>query len=434
MRIASEREAIQYLESLVDFTKKIRGSDIRLEPVKRLLKLLGNPEQKFPAVYVSGTSGKGSTATFIASMLHASGFRTGLVLSPHVENYRERFQINGRWISRTDFASMIRAAATAIDHERKKDSTFQPTIFEVLVAAQFLFFSHQHVKIAVIESGIGGNRDATTVCKAIVDVITTIALEHQNFLGKTLAAIARTEASAFHTRALRVIGRCPKQARSVLLRHAGVGYIDAARDVEIRSSDILERGTRCTVMVAGTEYRDLFTSLIGTFQPGNIALAIAAIHQLRKQHWKISDRAIRSGIRRACIRDRFEVVHQRDRTMVFDGAHNPEKMRAFVATFKKIFRNRRAAVLVCIKRGKDVRRMVRILAPICSRVVLTTMHMPHVSPEVLRDFFRAQGFRGAVNIQPDPEKAVRALKRHRLIVVTGSMYLYSIVRTQFSHV
>lgn len=419
-------ESIRFLEDQIALRRSLGPATISTAPVRRLLSELGNPERSFPAVYVCGTSGKGSVATMIAAIMNAASYKTGLVLSPHVRDYTERIQIGGREISRKDFVSTVFDVRGALERIQAKNKRFHASIFEILVATQFLFFANKRADLAVVETGIGGPKDATTTCRAILDVLTSVSLEHERFLGRTLAKIADTERKAFHRGALQVIGALPSRARVVVEKSFSRQPLVLGDSIKISSCAVTETGTVCNVSVRSKDFDRLRTRLVGFFQCNNMALAVAAATQLERKGFDVPERAIRTGLWNARIRDRFELRKIGRRVWILDGAHNPEKIRAMVRTYRHLFGDQRAAVILAVKQDKNLTPMLKSLMTIAKRFVVTEFSAEKSYPcELLAKRLQQLGFNGVVESDPDPQKALEHVGRGSLMLVTGSLYLYN---------
>lgn len=421
----SYQDAVQYLEDQVLYRKTLGATRLSTAPIQRLLRELHNPHKAFKAVYVSGTSGKGSVATFLAAILRSAGYTTGLVLSPHVTAYTERIQLNGKHITQKDFANCVQQSKRAVEKVQKKEPNFHASVFEILVAAQFTFFHKHKTDIVIVETGLGGPKDATTIANAIVDVLTTVSLEHQRFLGKTIRAIARNEGKGLHPNALHVIGPLSNTATKALSRYVGKKALRVGKEIHPVLRNISAKGTVCDVVVKQELYKNLHTPLVGTFHANNIALAIGAVTQLRHKGYKIPTAAVQKGIAAARIPDRFEIHQKRNNVIILDGAHNPEKIRAMVKTFQKVFPRRRASVILAVKKDKDLTRMLEQLFSITNTIITTEISAACYSAEDIATRAVARGFKGRVLTEPNAKKAMRLGKQGPLLLVTGSLYLYN---------
>ncbi|HSA96346.1 MAG TPA: folylpolyglutamate synthase/dihydrofolate synthase family protein, partial [Acidobacteriota bacterium] len=322
------------------------GVKLGLENIAMLLLALGNPQNRFLAIHVGGTNGKGSVSAMLDAILRAHGLRTGLYTSPHLARVEERIRVDGRMIAPRRFRERLAALKAVIDRlmaERKL--VYHPTYFEVLTALAFVEFAERAVDVAVLEVGMGGRFDATNVVRPLVSVITTIAMDHEKHLGTTLAKIAFEKAGIVKPgipvvcgvrarEALREIRRVARERGSPLTEVFGKG-----RTLETRRT---AAGFR--FVYAGERGRYAFTpGLAGRHQGANGATAIAAT-ELLSHVWKPLDKAkVIAAIRATRWEGRLETVRSRP-LVLLDGAHNVEGVAALAAHIRDVVR--RPVILV----------------------------------------------------------------------------------------
>jgi dihydrofolate synthase / folylpolyglutamate synthase len=331
-----------------------------LERIHGLLDALGNPEHRYRLVQVGGTNGKGSVAAMIATILKAAGLRVGLYTSPHLVSFRERIRVNGEAISEDDVADGFDAIATLV-------ARVDATVFEATTAIALDYFAAQAVDIAVLEVGLGGRLDATTVGTPEATVITSLDLDHQELLGSTLGEIA-AEKAAIIRGGLVVSAAQPPEAADVVRKRvaaARVPLLEAGRDllVDVVHRDLAGQRFRCRG--PGWTLDDLETAMLGTYQPANALLAVAAA-----RHLGATEPAIRKGLRRVRWPGRFEVLGQGP-WLVLDGAHNPGGARALADSLRAFFGDQRATFIVGLSREKDARALLAELAPVAETIILT---------------------------------------------------------------
>ncbi|MGB2867118.1 MAG: folylpolyglutamate synthase/dihydrofolate synthase family protein [Bacteroidota bacterium] len=337
-----------------------------LTGIRRLLRSVGNPEKAFPSIHVAGTNGKGSTAAMIAAALSAAGYKTGLYTSPHLVDYSERIQINGKPIQHR---SIVRIVNHLWPEIHKHNSTF----FEVSTALAFKYFADSKIDLAVVETGLGGRLDATNVLKPLVTVITTIGLEHREILGDTLAKIAREKAGIIKRGVPCFTGVDSAEVLAIIQRvaarnRAALHSFREAR-FKLRKSDL--KGSLVDVRIPGSEFRGLRISLAGSFQIRNAILALRTLDEVRRtQKFNIPDRAIRSGFAaiqtHSGLRGRLSIVKNRPLVLV-DVAHNRDAMRTLCRSLKEL-KLRRLRVVFGVMKDKDYRSMVRSLGTIATEV------------------------------------------------------------------
>lgn len=370
--------------SWLDSLQKL-GIALGLTRVRTLLRALGNPHRAYPSVIVAGTNGKGSTAATLASILRASGKRTGLFTSPALIEQREHWRVDGAMIEPALFEECMSALQAAAER-----TGITPTYFEAITLLAFLAFAKAKCEIVVLEVGMGGRLDATNVVRPIAAVITPIGLDHTEFLGNTIRKIAAEKAGVIHRGAI------------VLTSN------DDPRVLEVLRKRAAKFGNR---LLHVTEEHD--TPLAGEFQRRNAGLAVRTARELG-----IPEAAIERGVRETRWRGRLETLHIGEKQIWIDGAHNAHAA-AVIAPFVEAHVPRPRLLVFGVMRDKDVDAIVIRLFPLFDRII-TTEPLPPRSAD-------AAGLATAANATPirDPEAALRhALDSpERSIVVAGSLYL-----------
>jgi dihydrofolate synthase / folylpolyglutamate synthase len=420
-----------------------------LAHMRALLGALENPERRFPSVLIAGTNGKGSTAATLASILRASGLRTGLYTSPHLVRINERIRVDGEEISDDKFAllhDLVERTAERLIEDR--ELPWHPSFFEMLTAMAFEHFATSKVDIAVLEVGMGGRLDATNVVEPRVSIITDISLDHQKFLGNTIAEIAREKAGIIHRDGI-VVTLPQSPAANDVIGNAvmdenatGVSAVPymppvtpAAPSFLARHSSNTEPGKYTTqgihatypVQVMGRQIL-VESPLIGRHQLRNVALAIAAAEELRKQGFSIIAESIERGIHETWWPGRFQVIPRRGREpeIVLDVAHNPAGAWALRSTLSALYENQRLVFVFGAMRDKAIGEISEILFPLAEHVIATRAENPRsATPEEIRE--------AASRTQSDIDLAFNvssALKRARelagtdgVLVITGSIYV-----------
>jgi len=430
-----------------------------LAHMRVLLGALNHPERKFPGVLIAGTNGKGSTAATLASILRASGLRTGLYTSPHLVRINERIRISGSEISDDDFALLHDVVdRTAERLVEEGELPWHPSFFEMLTAIAFEYFAQNKVEIAVLEVGMGGRLDATNVIEPRVSVITDISLDHQKFLGNTVAEIAREKAGIIRSGGVVVTLPQQPQANDVIgntildLGAQGVSAVPYVPPVSPASSRYLVRSTGDKLSIAVAEEGDksivqaeghvssryplevmgkqilVETPLVGRHQLRNIALAIATAEVLSHQGFAITPEAIEHGIRETHWPGRFQVLPAKGGAPehVFDVAHNPAGAWALRSALSACYEDRPLTFVFGAMRDKAIGEMAEILFPLALRVIATRADNPRsATPDEIRE----AAARTATDIE-DASDVVSALDRARslagpqsIVVVTGSIYI-----------
>lgn len=412
-----------------------------LDQMRTLTAALGSPERRFRSVLIAGTNGKGSTAAMLASIVQAAGHRVGLYTSPHLARINERIQINGIVISDDDFARLyFRVDETGTRLVREGALPQYPSFFETVTAVAFLYFAEQGVDLAVLEVGMGGRLDATNIVEPLLSVITDISLDHTEWLGPTIDAIAREKAGILRQNGVMVTLPQHPEANhalgeiAVALDVRGVNaavYMPPARSH--REEDESEWGRPYRVDVLG-EIVELAPALAGSHQQRNVALAVAAAVELCNSHsYKLSAANIAEGIRTTRWPGRLELFPAtKDRAAILlDVTHNPAGAWTLRAALNHYaFSGPRTLVFGCL-RDKAVAEIAQILFPVFDRVLLTPVHSPRsASLDELTAAAAQVGARAiaVASAAEALEQAMRETPPDGLIVVTGSVYLVGELR------
>jgi dihydrofolate synthase/folylpolyglutamate synthase len=423
-----------------------------LAHMRVLLKAMNHPERVFPSVLIAGTNGKGSTAATLASILRASGLKTGLYTSPHLVRINERIRVNGKEISDRDFARLHgdvdRVAERLIAQE---ELPWHPSFFEMMTAIAFAHFAAEHVDLAVLEVGMGGRLDATNVVEPLVSIIADVSLDHQKFLGNTVGEIAGEKVGIIRPGGVVVTLPQQPEANDVIgnaileLVARGVSAVQYVPPISPASTDYLVSSAANKSKTTAGEDRQPFlcryplhvmgkqilveTPLVGRHQLRNVALAIAAAEELSKLGIAgITPDSLARGIRETHWPGRFQVIPARADwpEVVLDVAHNPAGAWALRSALSERYDDRPLIFVFGAMRDKAISEMTEILFPLADRVIVTQPENPRsASPEEIRQ----AGSRTGTEIETVPEIGA-ALERARsvsgleaVVVVTGSIYL-----------
>ncbi len=345
-----------------------------LERIEALLGALQHPEKRLAIVQVGGTNGKGSIAVMAASILKAAGLRVALYTSPHLCSFRERIRVNGRAISEEAVVHGVEELWPLVER-------VEPTVFEAVTALALDFFARQAVELAVLEVGMGGRLDATTVGRPLVSVISHVDYDHQAFLGWSLEEIAREKAAIIRSGVAAAASQA-EAVREILCERAalvGVPLWLEGRDlsVRLRSRDL--SGQRLSLAGPGWSLEDVFVPLLGSFQPQNALLAVAAVKALAAEGIRVSDARVREGLTQVRWPGRFEVIG-RDPWLVLDGAHNPAGAQALAGSLTDTFGDQPKTLIVGISADKDKAGILKALAPMAARLILTASTNPRATP------------------------------------------------------
>ncbi len=402
---------------------------------------MDHPERAFPSVLIAGTNGKGSTAATLASILRASGLKTALYTSPHLVRINERIRINGEEISDDDFAALHGEVDRVAERlVARGELPWHPSFFEMMTAIAFAHFARERVEIAVLEVGMGGRLDATNVVEPLVSVITDISLDHQKFLGNTVGEIAREKVGIIRPDGTVVTLPQQPEANDVIgntileLNANGVSAAQYVPPVSPASAAFRVAGAewlyRYPLQLGQTEI-SVETPLVGRHQLRNVALAIAAAEELRKQNFSgITPKSIERGIRETQWPGRFQVIAAHDGwpDIVLDVAHNPAGAWALRSALSEGFEDRPLIFVFGAMRDKAISDMTDILFPIAAHVIATRPDNPRAaSPEEIAQ----AGSRSGTEIELiadvrqalDRARGLSVSRTGSVLVVTGSIYL-----------
>ena len=399
-----------------------------LDRVRGVLKTLGNPQDRIPVIHIAGTNGKGSVAACLESVLRKAGYRTGLYISPHLQDVRERIQLQGLPISISRFWEIAQSVLDA-EHKAKMKLTY----FEFLTVMAFVAFTKDSTDIAVVETGMGGRWDATNVVKQpLLTIITSIGLDHTQWLGKTLQAVAREKAGILKSECPLVLGAIghPAKIISALAQklRAPTCILNKDFSVSIRAVQWHEGHQTLDYQVIKANRRQITVNLLGTYQADNVALTLAGIDVLNQKGWKITDKSIREGLAAVQWPGRFQLMHLlHGPTLLFDGAHNPDAMKQLLESIHQSPWKRTSKTFVfSAYKDKDYRQMLSMIARDADQLILCTLPGSRSLParNIRTTLAKSDGH---IEIVADPHKALhRAIQKtakNNLIVVTGSLAL-----------
>jgi dihydrofolate synthase/folylpolyglutamate synthase len=381
-------DALSYLLSLGHETLTIK---LGLKNTETLLAALGSPQQTFPAVQIAGTNGKGSTACFLDSICRAAGIRTGLFTSPHLISITERIKIGGHQISERRFAEFTETVKAAAENlVARGDLPALPTFFEQITAIALLAFAEANVELAILETGLGGRLDSTTAVRANIIAITAIGMDHQQYLGNTLAEIAAEKAAIIQAGAVAIIGPQPEAALEVISRRCesvgvqprlidlgGAVAPDSTRLSVAVSETTTDGRAIATFMSDATVYRNVQPALRGRHQVENAATAVAIAEALREKSLSISDEAIVNGIETVTHAGRLE-LWEGNPSFLFDGAHNLAAARSLRAYLDE-FVPPPIVMIFGAMRDKALKEMMATLIPKADKVILTSADDPRAA-------------------------------------------------------
>ena len=409
-------QALQYIHS-VNWAFCKPG----LERITALCEALGNPQNKLRFIHVAGTNGKGSTSSMLASVLESAGYRTGLYTSPYIRTFCERIRVNGENIPKEELARLterIRPIADAMEDK--------PTEFELITALAFAYFEACACDVVVLEVGLGGRLDSTNVIEnTALSIITGIDFDHTALLGNTIEEIAYEKAGII------------KENRPVLFGGSHGAAYDTVEKVATqknapfytvdRSSYLQKEATLDGTTFDYLHYTDMHLPLLGAYQSYNATLVLTAIELLKGQGFAIDEEAVRQGLARVRWPARFELL-SRDPIIIYDGGHNPEGVRAAVASVKAYFGEQRVNLLSGVMADKDRGEMIETMKPIIARAFTVTPNNPRslaatdYAAQLTSHGIAASSY---ASVAEGVRAAIESSKQEGMpLVCLGSLYLY----------
>ncbi len=423
---------LRYINSFIPKTnlKKFPG-EYGLKRVKLMLEKVGNPQEKVKVIHIAGTSGKGSTSTILAALLQAHGFRVGLHVKPHLYDMRERFQINNMLITEDEFVTYADTFFGFMD-EVNAAGYGQMTYYEVVISFAYYVFFQKQVDYAVVETGLGGTYDGSNVVSnpAKVSVLTSIGFDHMEVLGNTIEEIASQKAgiiqkgnvvfSLYQSEVINaVIENCTKNVKAQLY------FVKEGKDFSKEPFSFTHNKGKL---------QDLRLNLLGDFQRINAAMALKTLWYLaERDSFSLSEEKIRDVFASISIPGRFDRITYKGKTIILDGAHNVQKMEAFLEGLQSEYGQRKFHFLVSFKEGKEIREMVKRIVPVAQSITLTNFFddtidfiSRSIDPSQLADIVRSEGLQDVTvvdNSEQNMEKIIEETKD--ILVITGSFYLLS---------
>lgn len=413
------REATEYIEELQQY-----GSVLGLDSMRELCSRLGNPQDELRFVHIAGTNGKGSVLAYVSTILKEAGYRVGRYLSPTITDYRERFQIDGRFITQSGlckYLEQVKEAAEAMAAEGKP----HPTPFEVETAVAFLYFLDKKCDIVVLETGLGGALDATNVVKTTVAaVFASIGMDHMAILGDTLEKIALVKAGIMKDRCYVVTARQdPAVAKilkqAALLRKCKLYTADAERAKQVYYGVTKQRFT-----YAG--YKNLEISMLGKFQIENAVVAVETIQVLAKAGFPVKEEALRRGLLLTSWPGRFSVIGKKP-LFIADGAHNEDASRRLAESLQFYFAEKKMIFILGMLKDKEYEKVINNTCNMAEHIITVT---PPIRERAMPAYELAQAVRecnGNVTVADSVPEAVEiayllaSREKDAVIVAFGSL-------------
>ncbi len=406
-------DCLQAMYSLKRF-----GIKLGLDVIKTILANLNNPQNSFQAIHIAGTNGKGSVAAALANIFQAAGYCTGLYTSPHLVHFNERICTNGQPISDESVLKSFNAVQQAHASDR------EPTFFEYTTAMAFHEFARRNVQWAVIETGMGGRLDATNILEPRLSIVTNVSMEHQEYLGNSLAQIAAEKGGIIKPNVPVITGVHQKSALHVVKQIA----LKQSAPLYRRGHDFRVR--RCAhgaFNYYGIDHiwRKMKAGLLGNHQIDNAALTLAACETLQHRGAKLTEEMIRSGLLQTQWPGRLELISEKP-AVLLDGAHNLEAAKALARFLETDWGKHNITLVAGISDDKAYRPMLECLLPVCRRAILTRPKIERaMQPEKLLPV--ARSMIDDIQIVTDVEAAVRQAVSDAgpgdAVCVAGSLYL-----------
>ncbi len=423
------QESLHYIEETHKF-----GVRLGLDNISKLLELLGKPQDKINIIHVAGTNGKGSTCSFITSILKEAGYKVGLYTSPFLETFTERIRVNGENIPEDDVARIVTLIKEKIEYMVANGYSY-PTEFEIVTAMAFYYYCEQNVDFVALEVGLGGRYDATNVInKSEVSVITSISLDHVGILGDTVAKIAYEKGGIIKENGVAIVYDQSDEVKDVIkniCKEKNAKYIEVIFDsMKIKKSDINSQVYSCKVI--NKTYEDLEIKLIGEHQVNNSMLALSVVEYLKEaKNLDINEEDIRIGLLNTKWPGRIEKLME-DPIFIIDGAHNEDGASSLAKSISENFGDKKGTLLIGMLEDKDIDSVLKIIMPYFDKVITTTPDNPRaISCEALKEKISkyVDDVISIENIEEAVNYTLRNSKKEDIIISAGSLYMIGAVRT-----
>ena len=429
------QEALDFIHSGYKF-----GMILGLDNITLLLEYLGNPQADLKFIHLAGTNGKGSTSAMLASVLKNCGYKTGLYISPYLERFGERIQINNVEIPDDELVEATTIVKKACER-MVQEGHQHPTEFEVVTAIAMVYYKKQQVDIIVLEVGLGGRLDATNVISsAEVAVITSISFDHMAYLGNTLKEIAYEKAgiikenndvSVYALNDKEVIDEIKRNAEE---KHARV-YVNDPEDIKLIDSSIDGLKIKYLKKDSNLGIDEFVLSMIGDYQVYNALNALTVLEILKNKGWNITTEAVLKGLQEVRFTGRFEIMH-RNPIIVIDGGHNIEGITSFVNNIRRYFPDQKVVLFYGMLNDKQVDESVNLLATIAKEFFTLTPSDPRAVPAEEMTAFIHENY---PDIPSHPLQSIAEIKEHvdmhksdEIYAFTGSLYMIGSARTKLT--
>ncbi len=436
-------KAMSYIFGMTDYERqrvlRYNTTAFDLSRMERLLKGVSNPHKKIETIHIAGTKGKGSTATMLAKMLEANDYCVGLYTSPHVMTLHERIVINGEMITEKEMLGLVNRIHGTLEKMGKKDDS--PTFFEIMTALSFMYFADKQVDLAIIETGLGGRLDSTNVLEPALIGITSISIDHQNVLGKTIDKIAKEKAGVIKKGipVVTVVQDDPIALRAIQQHattvKAPLSITGKDIDFSYRFESSREHGphTRICVTTPTSRFEHLRVPLPGEHQAINCGLALAMLDKLKAQGYELDDEKSKDGLLNVSMTGRMEIISG-DPRIIVDTAHNAASVKALIQAIGQHVPYDSMIVIFGCNADKDVDGMLNQLQYGADKVIFIRSNSPKaVMPHELAERYTeicGKMCQTAINIREAVRIAKSAVSKEDLICITGSFYLVGQAKEQ----
>lgn len=432
------QDTLDYLYRFVDFslTRSFQFSDdqFNLERMRTLLHLMGDPQERFKAVHIAGTKGKGSVSAFLANILKVNGYRTGLYTSPHLQDYNERIQVDGQPIGHQVFVELV---SEIKDNFTKINSL---STFEITTAIAFYYFARREVDVAVIEVGLGGRLDATNVITPLVSVITSISYDHIHILGNTLPKITKEKCGIIKPGRPVVVSKQRPEVKRVIRK------IALQRNSPIMEADQAFQATRLEYSLCGQTFsikekknrknqpQTYSIPLLGQHQIENAVTAISVLTELEKEGYSFDPEKVSLGLKTVYWPARFEVLRLKP-PLIIDSAHNRDSAARLRQTLEDYLPGKKVILIFGVSMDKDVDGMLAELQGSIEKVVLTqSIHPRAMDPQVLVDVCKKYDIPAITQapVELALKTAMDLAGEDKVILAAGSLFLSAAVRAEWT--
>jgi dihydrofolate synthase / folylpolyglutamate synthase len=419
-------EAMNYIKNTAKF-----GSNLGLTRTERILELLGNPHKKLKCIHIAGTNGKGSTTAMLSNILIEAGYKTGMYISPYLQVFEERMQINNENISKDNLSFVVSEVSKVVEIV-VAEGYDHPTEFEIITCAMFLYFFNENVNYAVIEVGLGGRLDSTNVITPILSIITSISYDHMHILGNTLSEIAFEKAGIIKPEVPVIIYPQNEESLQVIEKvctEKNSRLIKVSRDC-VSFIETYNNRQKIEMTTNSDEY-DIQLNLLGKHQLLNCAVVVYAVEELKHQGVLISKKHIIDGLYNVKWPGRMELI-QRNPDVLIDGAHNIDGIIQLSESMDTYYKYKNMYLILGILADKQVEEMVDAIASKATKVFAVTPHSDRAEiAEELAKVVAAKGIpcEPVEDYEKAYKKAISLCDRDDLLLICGSLYMIGDMRT-----